>query len=228
MGDDVQSSVPLIIIPAYNAGELLSRLLKKLESVHPLEHAVVVNDGSTDDTESYALQTGVNVIRHQHNRGKGAALASGFHFALKHNYDAVITIDADLQHPPEYIPNLIERAADGFDMVIGSRRKRLREIPLVRRISNYLSSLVVTVLTRTFIEDSQSGFRYISRKVLEKVILKEKGYQMETEIIVKASRAGFKIGFTPIPVIYNKEPSSMRHFRDALRFIRLTLRLIFT
>ncbi len=218
----------LTIIPAYNAAEFLPRLLERISKIHPLENAVVINDGSSDDTEVQALNFNVNVIKHNENRGKGAALVSGFQFAYQKNYDGVITIDADLQHPPEYIPNLLERAQEGsFDMVIGSRRHALKEIPLPRRFSNYTTSLITSMLTRTYIEDSQSGYRYISRNVIAGVQLTEPGYQLETEIIIKAARAGFKIGFTPIPVIYNNSPSAMNHVKDTLKFIRLTLRSLF-
>ncbi|MCP4632743.1 MAG: glycosyltransferase family 2 protein [candidate division Zixibacteria bacterium] len=219
----------LVIIPAYNAGSLLSQLLEKLQEIHPLEHTLIVNDGSTDDTEKYALEFKVNIIKHPHNMGKGIALISGFQFAYKNNYDAVITIDADLQHPPEYIPQLIKCAEEGgYDMVIGSRRKMLRKIPLQRRFSNFTTSWIVSKLAGMEIEDSQSGYRYISRNLIEKVKLTEPGYMLETEIIVKAIREGFKIGFSPIPAVYNNAPSSIKVIKDTLRFIRLTLKLKYT
>ena len=228
MADIKSSSPPLVIIPAYNPGILLSELLERLIKIHPPEHIVVVNDGSTDNTEDNALKLNVNLIKHNQNRGKGAALVSGFQFALKNNYEAVITIDADLQHLPEYIPKLIVHARNGgLDMVIGSRRRKLREIPLLRRLSNYTTSVITSMITKTFIEDSQSGFRFISMKVIKDVKLTEPGYQLETEIIIKAVRSGFKIGFYPIPVIYNNSSSSMDLIRDTLRFIRLTFRSFF-
>ncbi|MBD3169441.1 MAG: glycosyltransferase [candidate division Zixibacteria bacterium] len=225
MGNEKETSSPLVVIPAYNPGELIAELLQRLKDIHPLEHTLIVNDGSTDDTEQHALKFEVNVIKHPQNRGKGAALASGYQFAFKNNYDAVITMDADLQHPPEYIPELIKRVKEGgFDMVIGSRRHALKDIPVHRRLSNYLTSKIISKLSKMPIEDSQSGFRYISCGLLESITLMEPGYQQESEIIIKAARAGFKIGFTPIPVIYNDAPSSMKHIKDTLRFIRLTIR----
>jgi len=219
----------LLLIPAYNAGQYLPELLDRVRKIHPLKDTVIVNDGSIDDTQTVAVKYAVKVIIHSHNRGKGAALVSGFQYARMRNYGGVVTIDADLQHPPEYIPKLIAYALEGgFDMVIGSRRQKMNEIPLSRRISNYTSSAITSMITKTNIQDSQCGFRYISRLLLETISLTETGYLMETEIIIKAARAGMKIGFMPIPVIYNDSASSINKASDTLRFIRLTLRSLFT
>ncbi len=221
-------SVPLVIIPSYNSGQFLRELLERLGKVHPLADSLIVDDGSTDDTEVQSLKYQVNIVKHSENRGKGLALVSGFQFAFQNGYKAVITMDADLQHPPEYIPKLIKAAEGGrYDMVIGSRRLQLRKMPFLRRLTNYLTSVIVTTLTKTYIPDSQSGFRYISLEVIKNIQLTEPGYQLETEIIIKAARSGYKIGHIPIPAIYNDAPSSIKKFRDTIRFIRLTLRSLY-
>jgi glycosyltransferase involved in cell wall biosynthesis len=218
----------LIIIPAFNESENLGKLLKKISSFVPLKDVLVVDDGSRDKTSTVAKKAGTEVLSFSNNQGKGSALRAGFEFAIKRGYEAVITMDADGQHNPSGIPKFLkELKKNGADLIIGTREQNLSEMPFLRYLVNKTTSLVTSILAGTRVSDSQSGYRLIKRNVIKKVTLKTSRFQMETEIIVKAAMAGFKIGEIPIETIYfEKFKSYINPFIDTYRFIKLSLRLL--
>lgn len=218
----------LIVIPAFNESENLGKLLKKISSFVSLKDVLVVDDGSRDKTAVVAKNAGAVVLSFGVNQGKGSALRAGFDFAIKKKYDAVITMDADGQHNPGEIPNFLkELKNNGADLVIGTRKQNVSEMPLLRYLVNKTTSLVTSILTGIKVNDSQSGYRLIKRNLLKKVNLKTSRFQMETEIIIKAKMAGFKIGEIPIETIYLENfKSHINPFIDTYRFIRLSVRLL--
>ncbi len=212
-----------VVIPAYNAEETIGTLLRRLGSVIPLHCVIVVDDGSSDGTANVARSAGAGVAVHRGNRGKGAALRTGFASALAvPGVDCVVTLDADLQHAPEEIPRFLEmREVSGAGLVIGARRRKGSAMPLARRMSNALTSFLVSARTGTAVADSQSGFRLIGREVLERVRVQSDGFEAETELLVKALRLGFRIAFVPIDAIYKGEQSHMTHWQTTKRFIQV-------
>ncbi|HLC96702.1 MAG TPA: glycosyltransferase family 2 protein [Candidatus Nanoarchaeia archaeon] len=206
----------LAIIPSYNHGLHLQRVVKDIKSY--CTDILVVDDGSTDITKNLK-PTNAFLIRHSRNRGKGAALKTGFGFAIHKGYDAVLTIDSDGQHKAYDIPQFI-KAAQQYDLIIGSRMHNVRNMPLRRRMANSLSSFIVSILSGQYIADSQSGFRLIKTKLLRQIHLTNNGYQLETEIILKAARKGFKIGSVPIETIYGKEASHINPVTVCFRFLK--------
>lgn len=211
------------VIPAYNAENTIIELLEKLEKFCPKEDIVVVDDGSTDGTRGKVESKGVKVISHDRNKGKGAALKTGFDYAIRNNYDAIITIDADLQHPPEFIPKFVE-SAEYADLVIGKRNIRLTNTPIDRYISNKLTSMLLSLILMKNIPDSQCGFRLIKTDPLKNITLYSNKYELESEIIIKFVRNGYRVSFVDIPVIYKGERSSIRRVKDTIAFIRLILK----
>jgi glycosyltransferase involved in cell wall biosynthesis len=210
------------IIPAYNASLTISELIEKISEFIDKSDIVVIDDGSKDETFAIAQNAGVVVLKHERNKGKGEALKTGFKYALEKNYDALLTIDADLQHDPSSIPDFLQRANDNFSgIIIGSREINLKKMPLARWLSNSLTSLILSILSGQTIRDSQSGYRLISTQVLKKVKLKAKKYDLESEILVKAGRKGFKIYAVPIRTIYHGGKSFINPFVDTARFIKL-------
>ena len=212
-----------LLIPGYNEartiGEVVSEARKIIESV------VVVDDGSSDATAQIAENAGALVIKHPVNRGKGAALRTGFQYVLDHGYDALITMDSDGQHDVNDIPGFLE-AFDrtGSGIIIGSRMQDISTMPAVRKLTNKFTSFIGSLLARQKINDSQSGFRLISSDVLRAVELETTGYEMESEILIKASKAGFRITSVPIKTIYGQEVSKINPVVDTYRFIRLLFR----
>jgi glycosyltransferase involved in cell wall biosynthesis len=217
-----------IIIPAYNAASTLNLLLAQLLEFAPKHDIIVIDDGSTDNTAESAKLSGVELIIHQHNKGKGAALRSGFDLALNKGCDAVITIDADGQHDPKYIPALADTMDNGhWDIVVGSRRNEFGRMSFARYLSNSITTTVVSILAGTRISDSQSGYRIISTSVLKSVKLKTSRYQMESELLIKAARQGFKIGSVDITNIPGST-SHISHLKDTVRFLKMAIQMLWT
>jgi len=218
----------LIIIPAFNEEKRLDDLLKRISSVVSLKNVLVVNDGSLDRTALVAERAGSRVLSLDINQGKGLALRAGFDFAICNDYDAVITMDADSQHDPDEIPMFLAYYEKyKTDLIIGTRKHDLSDMPFPRFMANTTSSFVASVLAGVRIYDSQSGYRFIKKDLIEKISLKDGRFQMETEIIVKAARAGFSIGEVLIKTIYfEKFKSHVNPFVDTVRFIRLVLRML--
>lgn len=213
-----------VIIPAYNAGNTIAELIERTSIFIGREDIVVVDDGSSDHTLETAEKSGATILRHQANMGKGEALKTGFGYVRNRDYQAVITLDADLQHDPESIPDLVQRAAGFSGIIIGTRRRDLKIMPFARWLTNNLTSAIVSVLAGQTIRDSQSGYRLITSQVLRSTRLDSKRYDLESEILIKARRKGFEIAETPIATIYAGGESSIRPLVDTFRFIRLMWR----
>ena len=214
-----------LLIPAYNARSTLPRLLTVVGPFFDKHHILVIDDGSTDGTASVVQNTGTNLIQHPQNLGKGAALRTGFDWALARDYDAIITMDADGQHDEREIPKFLAAADRSIGaIIVGSRMGKPEGMPWHRRLSNRMTSWLLSRRTGQTIQDSQCGYRFIRTEVLRKVTLETTRFQMESEILIKASLAGFHIGFIPIQTIYNAPHSSMHLATDTWRFVWLMIK----
>lgn len=215
-----------VIIPAYNAEGTVAPLIRRIEKYVDPENIFVINDGSTDATAAIAGDEGVHVVSLEKNSGKGAALAKGFAVVAGNPHiENVMTIDADLQHPPERIPDFVEmKEKTGADIVIGSRRRSGTTMPLHRRCSNIITSALVSARAGTSIPDSQCGFRLIARHVLLTVSTEAPGYEAETEFLIRAAKKGFRIESVPIETVYNGERSHMTNMTTTVRFVRTLFR----
>jgi glycosyltransferase involved in cell wall biosynthesis len=214
------------IVPAYDVAQSLADVLERLHATLPDARSIVVDDGSRDRTASVAREAGAHVIRHARNRGKGASLRTGIEAALAESPDVLLLLDGDGQHPPEVAPSLIAATNDA-DFVIGARARRRTPMPLQRRISNELSSRVVSRLARRPISDSQSGYRAIRADVMRAIRPRGNRYDLETDLLVRAARAGFRIAEVPIPTVYDSAASHFRPLRDTALLVRTMLRLQF-
>jgi len=190
-----------------------------------INDVVVVDDGSKDDTAQLAKDAGAIVLKHEINRGKGAALKTGFNYAVENGYDAVVTMDSDGQHDPEDIPRFLN-ALNSFKsgIIIGSRMNDITTMPAIRKCTNKLTSYVNSTFAHQRIDDSQSGFRLITTDVFRTIKLETDRFETESEILIKASKAGFKIISVPIKTIYGEEKSKIRPVKDTYTFIRLFFR----
>lgn len=215
-----------ILIPALNAAQTIGVLLDRIRAQGGRERVIVVDDGSGDDTSEIAREKGAIVLRHDKNKGKGAALKTGFHHVLSSSEcDAVLTMDADLQHDPVEIPNFVaERSRSDADFVIGYRRRMGSGMPFHRILSNSITSALVSAKTGVEVRDSQSGYRLITRRVLTSIDVESDGYEAETEMLIKVARKGFRFGFVPIATIYAGAGSHMTHWRTTYQFLRVLLR----
>jgi glycosyltransferase involved in cell wall biosynthesis len=214
------------IVPAFNSASTISDLVSKILALGT--PVIVIDDGSTDSTGSVAASAGARVLSWGQNRGKGLALRAGFTHALNENYDAVLTLDSDGQHIPGFIPDFIRVFDDTHaDLIIGSRYRDKANMPWDRRFSNWTTSHILSLLLKRHIEDSQSGFRLYSRKLLQSVQFESDHFEIETEAIIKAVHGGFEIKFIPIRVEYGFGLTShMNRFWDTIRWCRKVLEII--
>jgi glycosyltransferase involved in cell wall biosynthesis len=207
-----------IVIPALNAERSIGAVVRACK--RELPDVVVVDDGSSDGTGSLAASQGAVVLKHPRRRGKGGAMKTGFAWALDHGFDGVIGVDADGQHRPSEIPKLLRRRAEsGADMVIGGRSHLFGEMIPRRRRANLFSTWAIARMSRTRVTDSQCGFRLYSAALLRAVDLNTDGFEMDSEVIVRAGRGGFLVAMTPIEmdVVDGTATSYFRPVHDTLR-----------
>ena len=208
------------IIPALNAERTIARVV--VDARRELEPVLVIDDGSTDATSAVARSVGATVLRHDVNRGKGAALKTGFAWALEHGFDGVITLDADGQHLPGEIPKFIaEREASGADLIVGGRAHLFEGMLPRRRNANRFSAWSISIAAGVRVTDSQSGFRYYSAKLLRAIELRTDGFDMESEVIVRAGRNGFAVVTIPIDLgfVDGIATSHYKPLKDTLRIV---------
>ena len=209
----------IALICAYNeekhVKEVVSNTLKYVNNV------IVINDGSKDNTLNELKKTKAIILNHEINKGKGEALKTGFKYCLDNKYDSIILLDADGQHDPSEIPKLINKLNEGYDIVVGARKRKGTNMKLVRRASNFLSSSIISLILKQKISDTQSGYRIIRSNILKNIELTLSKYDLESEILIKAAKKGYKIGNVEIRTIYGDEISSIHPVKDVLRFFRM-------
>ena len=212
-----------VIIPAYNVEKTLPRVIKGAQKY--VEKVIVVDDGSTDATFTKAKEAGAEVLRHSKNEGKGRALRTGLERALEKGFEQIILMDGDGQHDSNEIPRFLKAAQDSqVDIIVGSRMESVRDMPRDRLAVNRIGSFLTSLLARQRIPDSQSGYRLVKSRVLKKITLTSRRYDVESEMLIKAGKRGFGIKSIPIKTIYRQEISHFRKFWDTLRFIKLILK----
>ena len=228
----------LALIPAHNEA---TRIAPVVEGARRHLEVLVVDDGSADDTAGVAGAAGARVLRQPENRGKGEALKAGFRMALAEGFEAVVTLDADGQHDPAEIPAFLaawQAAGRGgaaghggaagrggtAELVIGVRE--FRAMPPARRLANLLGKQVLRWATGREIRDNQSGYRLVSRHLMEAMLASEEpGFGFEVEMIVECARRGWAIEWVPIRTIYGDEKSHINPLTHLGRFLRLAWRI---
>ncbi len=224
-----------IVIPVYNHGTRISDVVRKASV---LDYPVfVVDDGSTDNTaEILSSMKNITVLTHQHNLGKGAALRTGFKAAQK-NCDWAITLDADGQHKPEDVKNLLERVTSNQRPIIIGTRQGMDggHVPWTSKFGRKFSNFWVWVSGGPLVSDSQSGFRLYPLPEAFDLAVRARRFQFEVEILVKAHQHGILILEAPVQVIYQKGAERISHFhpwkdflRNSATFSRLIFQRIFT
>lgn len=217
---------PCVLIPSYNEAKTIGGIVKDLKKRGLTVY--VVDDGSVDDTASIARIEGAVVVIHKKNKGKGASLREGFEHILKKDYTCVLVMDADNQHNLDDIDVFLKKMDEtNADMVIGNRMLDTASMPRIRIAVNRFMSQVISKIAGQDIPDSQCGFRLIKREVLQKIRLESSNYEIESEMIVRAAREGFKIESVPAKTVYQDEKSRINPIIDTIRFIMLLIKLRF-
>ncbi|MGI8956879.1 MAG: glycosyltransferase family 2 protein [Chthoniobacterales bacterium] len=212
------------VIPAY------------LEEVHvrgvaertcsQLDHVLVVDDGSTDATSTRAREGGAEVITHPINLGKGESIKTGLrHWLAREGIEFILLLDADGQHLPDEIGRFLAAGnATEAGLFVGTRMNDLREMPFVRRTVNSYMSRRISRLCGQDVPDTQCGYRMVQRSLAPHLLDGTSRFDYETEMLIIANRAGFRIASVPISTIYSDEVSSIHPVRDTLRFLKLMRR----
>jgi len=201
-----------IIIPAYNEA---GRIATSIAGIRKFGNAdvVIVNDGSDDDTAGEAKAAGARVIELPFNLGYGAALQTGFKYALDKGYEFAVQMDADGQHDPLSMEALISPVLrDEIDVVIGSRflDKGNYKAPFVRRMGMYFFGIIASLFTGRRITDPTSGFQALNKKVME--FYASDAYPADypdADVIIMLYRQGFR--FKEVPVIMHNAAKRSMH-----------------
>jgi glycosyltransferase involved in cell wall biosynthesis len=220
MNETINSPKILILVPAYNAAKYLPELTKRIKKAAGECGILIINDGSSDNSEEILAGLDVIHLTNSPNKGKGYTLNRGFDYAIEHGYENVITIDADLQHLPEELPLFINSCRE-YDMAIGTRQMRLGVMPFARWLTNNLTSLIISIFSGIRFRDTQSGYRMISVSTLKKLRLKSVKYDFESEMLFQAGALNIKIGEIPIATVYEGSHSYINPLVDTGRFIKL-------
>lgn len=206
-----------IVVPAHNESKEIDRVLDAIKG-QGLD-VVVIDDGSTDDCGTIARQRGVVVLRNETRQGKGVSLQRGFDYALKKGYDGVITMDGDGQHDPQDLPLFLKKAGqERACVIVGTRMQNTQGMPWVRNMTNRVMSAFISRICKQDVPDTQCGYRYISCEILRQIQIMSNDFEIETEILIKASKKGYRIYSVPIKTIYRNEESKIRPLKDTVRF----------
>ena len=229
-------SQAIMIVPTYNERENLARLVARLRSLPDDVHVLVVDDNSPDGTGAIAdaiaaSDESVHVLHREGKLGLGTAYRAGFHYALDHGFQYVCTMDADFSHSPESLPALLDKAASGYDLVIGSRYVRGGAVvgsSAPRKFISYAANWLAHTILGIEARDCTAGFRCYRRQVLETIDLDSifsSGYSFLIEMAFYCQQAGFRIGEVPITFVNRTEGTSKINRLEIYKAFYTLLRL---
>jgi len=191
----------LVIIPAWNEAASIADVIAEIHDQLPAYDVLVVNDGSTDDTERVALAAGARVVSLPYNLGVGGAMRLGYRYADENDYDIALQIDADGQHDPRYVPKLIDALGEA-SLVIGARFAGEGDYQVrgPRRWAMTLLSRVLSGMADTTLSDTTSGFRACDREIIR---MFAQWYPVEylgdtVETLVRVIRLGHPVAQVPV------------------------------
>jgi glycosyltransferase involved in cell wall biosynthesis len=221
--DTIGRSTVAAVIPAYLEEKHIADVVQR--SLEQLDNVLVIDDGSADATAATARNAGAEVIVHPRNIGKGESIKTGLRHWLGRNFLYVLVLDGDGQHLPEEIACfLVAASSTRAELLIGTRMKDVREMPLVRRLVNRYMSNKISRLCGQPIPDTQCGFRMVHRSLIPDLLGGGERFDYETEMLILASRKGCRIESVPITTVYSDEVSSIHPVRDTIRFFKLIRR----
>jgi glycosyltransferase involved in cell wall biosynthesis len=226
----------IMIVPTYNERENLAKLVLRLRSLPGNVHVLIVDDNSPDGTGYIAdaiaaSDESVHVLHREGKLGLGTAYRAGFHYGLDHGFQYICTMDADFSHSPESLPALLDKAAEGCDLVIGSRYVPDGAVvgsPALRKFISYAANSLAHTLLGVEARDCTAGFRCYRREVLETIDLDgifSSGYSFLIEMAFHCQREGFHIGEVPITFVNRTEGASKINRLEIYKAFYTLLRL---
>jgi glycosyltransferase involved in cell wall biosynthesis len=225
------------VIPAYQDEKHIGDIVRRVRQ--QLDYVLVVDDGSTDRTAQRAREAGAEVITHDQNRGKGEAIKTGLAHWLAAESSSrraaggldcevrwVSLLDSDGQHLPEEIDRFLAAAAGAPQptFLIGNRMNNLTGMPFIRRVVNRYMSRQISRVCKQEIPDTQCGFRMLDYELIPQLLGGGDRFDYDTEVLIIASRNGYRIESVPITTVYTDQVSKIRPLRDAVRFLKLMWR----
>jgi len=214
-----------VILPAYNEADIIGKVILNIQSVLQESDSrfeiIVIDDGSNDETAVRAELAGARVLRHPYNIGNGAAIKTGIRNARG---EVIVMLDADGQHPPEEIPNLLEPIGT-YDMVVGAR-KRGSESAWHRNLANWVYNRLASYVSGCKIEDLTSGYRAIKTEVARNfVYLLPNQFSYPTTITLATVRSGRALSYVPIQTRKRIGKSKIRILRDGVQFLLIIIKI---
>lgn len=204
-----------VLLPAYNEEENIQAVIKEAKKYLPKSKIVVVDDGSTDKTYRLAKKTGVTVIRHEKNKGKGEALKTGFKYFLKSSEDVVIVADTDRQYQIKDADKLLKPIEHRqADFVTGYRDWGI--LPFRHILGNFVWRTFFNLLFGTRFKDTNCGFIALTKNAMKKIRHTGGGYIIENAIFIDALRNNLRIRQVPVDVIYREKSGVVRGGRVVL------------
>lgn len=212
-----------VVLPAFNEAPRVGKTVRAARRQRGIARVIVVDDGSTDGTAAVARKAGAVVLRHPRNRGIGAALRTGFRWAIRRGYGLIMVMGGDNQDRGREIPRLLAKMAGGYDFVQGSRWMsggRVVHIPLFRRVMTILYSVLFTAVARQRVTDGTNGFRVFRASILRNMRLDQTWldrYELEPYVYYQAIRRGYRVIEVPVTKDYPRSGvgyTKMRPVRD--------------
>jgi len=211
-----------IILPAKNEAAALADLLPRLRLAQPDAEIIVVDDGSTDNTQRLCAEHDVKVARQTYSMGNGAAIKRGTREA---SGDILVFMDADGQHDPALIATLLQRLDQGYDMVVGARDWS-GQAGVGRGLANTLYNWLASRMTGFAVKDLTSGFRAVrADKFREFLHLLPNGFSYPTTCTMAFFRSAYAVAYEPIPVHQRVGKSHIRPIKDGIRFLLIIFKI---
>ena len=211
-----------IVLPAKNESGAIGPTIERIKQLSIAHEIIVINDGSTDSTQAVAEHAGATVVTHPYSKGNGAAIKTGTRTATG---DVIIFMDADGQHDPQDIPRLLEQIEQGYDLVVGARKKG-SQASVGRGIANALYNNLATYMTEQKVEDLTSGFRAVrADKFREFLYLLPNGFSYPTTSTMAFFRAGYSVTYVPIHAAKRIGKSHIQPLKDGVRFFLIIFKI---
>ena len=231
MVDSLDTTQLALLIPAFNEEQTLASLLEAAKNY--VDSVLVVDDGSSDKTKQIAKQLHIDVLSHPSNRGKGAALQTGFHYLIQKGFTGVITMDGDGQHEPQNLTKFLAAIKrNNQAIIIGNRYNKHLQAPKLRLMANRLADSLILHASKRFnhglfkLKDTQSGFRYYPKSFLETLPPRlSSGFAFETELLIAALKQQWPIDSIDIDCHYHAglRKSYYRPLKDSLCIAKLLI-----
>lgn len=219
---------PILIIPAYNEGKSIERVVRNVQENFPQYDYIVVNDGSTDNTAKVCMRNGFNFLDLPENVGLSGAFQAGMKYAYYNGYDCAVQYDGDGQHDARYIADMVDFMEQGdYDIVIGSRFVEKKKPKTLRMLGSNLISAAIKLTTRRTVKDPTSGMRLYNRRMMKRhARLYELGPEPDT--LAFLARSGAKIGEVQVKMLERTAGESYLNFARSMRYMtRMCMSIFF-